>query len=33
MSTVFGAQAIAEMMKDVDLNNDGVIDFDEFMAI
>jgi len=33
MSTVFGASVIQEMMKEVDLNNDGVIDFDEFMAM
>jgi len=33
VSNVMGVQAIAEMMKELDKNGDGEIDFDEFMAM
>jgi len=33
VQSVAGAQAIAELMKEIDGNGDGVIDFEEFMAM
>jgi len=33
VTDVMGIQAIAQMMKDIDSNGDGVIDFQEFMAM